>query len=92
MASERLEAQRDSSDPPAMPLMQTSQGQTVRLVEIRGGRRLQHRLAEMGLTPDVAFTIINHGHPGPFIIQIKDTRLVLGRGMTHRIFVRPVSE
>ncbi|HDZ21978.1 hypothetical protein LCGC14_0418860 [marine sediment metagenome] len=75
-------------DAPAMPLQMAQPGETVELAAIRGGRRLKHRLAEMGLTPGATFRIISKGHPGPFIIQIMETRLVLGRGMIHHITVR----
>ena len=34
--------------------------------------------------------VLGKGRPGPFIITVKDTRLVLGQGMVHRIFVRPL--
>ena len=78
---------KTSDDAPVMPLQMARQGQDVKLAKIRGGREMQHRLAEMGLTPGVKFKIINQGHPGPFIILLKDTRLVLGRGMTHQIFI-----
>lgn len=75
-------------DAPVMPLQMAQPGETVKLVAIRGGRRLQHRLAEMGLTPGATFRIISRGRPGPFIILIMGTRLVLGRGMIHHITVR----
>ncbi len=80
------------SEPKAMPLMLALQGQEVRLAEIQGGKEFQHRLAEMGLTPGVKFKIINQGHPGPVIILLKNTRLVLGRGMIHRVFVTPCDQ
>jgi len=76
----------ETNNPPAMPLMQVPEAQTVRLVEIRGGRGLQHRLAEMGLLP---VTVINNHHPGPCTISLRGSRLMLGRGMVHRVFVTP---
>ena len=76
-----------ASDERALPLMQAAEGQEVTVAEIRGGNRLQHRLAEMGLRTGARFTVINNGHPGPFIINLKGSRLLLGRGMVHRIFV-----
>ena len=75
---------------PTMPLAIASPGQEVVLAAIRGGRQLQHRLAEMGLTPGARFKVLNKGQPGPFIILVKDTRLVLGLGMVHAITVRPL--
>jgi len=72
-----------------MPLALASTGQEVKLASVRGGRGLQHRLAEMGLAPGARFRIVAKGNPGPFIISVKDTRLVLGHAMVHRVFVFP---
>ncbi len=65
-------------------------GRDVVLVALEGGHAFRHRLAEMGLTPGVQFKLLSKGHPGPYIILIKETRLVLGRGMTDAVMVRPV--
>jgi len=73
---------------PAMPLTLAAAGQQVILVRVQGGHRFQHRLAEMGLTPGVRFRVVSRGG-GPFIVSLKDARLILGRGMVPRIFVRP---
>ena len=73
-----------------MPLALASIGQEVELAAVHGGRKLQHRLAEMGLSPGTRFKIINKGRPGPFIVTVKGTRLLLGRGMAERVLVRPV--
>ena len=70
-----------------LSLGMTSQGDTVRLVDIRGGIGLQHRLAEMGLTPDVKFEIVSNNRGGPCVVLLKGTRMMIGRGMIDRIFV-----
>jgi len=72
-----------------MPLALAGAGQEVTLARVCGGRQLQHRLAEIGLVPGQRFRVLTRGSPGPFIISVKDTRLVLGHGMVHRIFVHP---
>ena len=74
---------------PPMPLDLAVIGQEVILAEVRGGRGFTHRLAEMGLTPGTRFRIQNKGRPGPFIITVRDARMVLGHGAIHRIFVYP---
>ncbi len=74
---------------PPMRLEMCLVGQTVSFVGVRGpGRRLTHRLAEMGLVPGEPMKIINHG-PGPFIVTVKGSKLLLGRGMVSRVLVRP---
>ncbi|MCK4276826.1 MAG: ferrous iron transport protein A [Phycisphaerae bacterium] len=75
----------------AVPLAVVATGQEVEFVCARAGRGLQHRLAEMGIRPGVRFTVLGRDHPGPLIISLKNARFVLGRGMVHRIMVRPTS-
>lgn len=73
-----------------MPLTMVGPRETVELVDVRGGRGLRRRLAEMGLGPGSRFQIETQGRPGPFVISVRGSRLVLGHGMVGRVFVRPV--
>ena len=70
-----------------MPLSMIESGRKVRLVYVDAGRRLTARLAEMGLVPGVELDVINNTFQGPFIVGVKGTRLVLGRGMALKIEV-----
>jgi Fe2+ transport system protein FeoA len=72
-----------------LPLSMIAQGQRIRLVEITAGRRLRRRLTELGLTPGVEIEIVQD-QGGPLLLAVRDTRLALGRGMAHKIIVRPV--
>jgi Fe2+ transport system protein FeoA len=63
------------------------EGETVRLTGIRGGRRLQRRLADMGLNPDVVFTVFRNSGCA-IILDVRGSRLAIGRGMARRIMVR----
>jgi len=74
-----------------MPLTMAGPGETVELLNVRGGLGLQRRLAEMGLGPGSRFRIETNGRPGPFIISVKGSRLILGHGMVGRMYVRPAS-
>lgn len=69
------------------PLSSTKAGEKVRLVSIDAGRGLNSRLASMGLLPNVEITVVNNGHPGPFVISVKGSKMMLGRGMAHKIMV-----
>ena len=69
------------------PLSTIRSGQTVKLAGIEAGRGLNSRLAAMGLLPNVEITVINSGHPGPFVISVKGSRIMLGRGMADKIMV-----
>ncbi|MHC4509999.1 MAG: FeoA family protein [Planctomycetota bacterium] len=71
----------------ARPLSTVQSGEKVRLAGIEAGRDLHSRLIAMGLVPNVEITVVTNNHPGPFVIMVKDSRMVLGRGMAHKIMV-----
>jgi ferrous iron transport protein A len=70
-----------------IPLASVGPGQRVRLISVNAGRGLQSRLASMGLVPGVEIEVVRNTIHGPFIVEAKGSRLMLGRGMTHRIMV-----
>lgn len=74
-------------DKQARPLSKVQAGETVKLVGIEAGRGLSSRLASMGLVPNVEITVINNTHPGPFVISVKNSKMMLGRGMANKIMV-----
>ncbi len=71
----------------ARPLSKVQAGETVKLVGIEAGRSLNSRLASMGLVPNVKITVVNNNQPGPFVISVKNSKMMLGRGMAHKIMV-----
>jgi len=68
-------------------LSEIRSGQKVKLVSIEAGRGLANRLVSMGLLPNVEITVINNSHPGPFVINVKGSKIMIGRGMAHKIMV-----
>ena len=42
----------------------------------------------MGLSPGVPLRIVHSQMPGPVIVELRGSRLALGRGMTQRIMVK----
>ena len=62
-------------------------GETVKVVKIDAGRGLNSRLAAMGLVPNTQITVVSNGHPGPFVLSVKESKVMLGRGMAHKIMV-----
>jgi len=71
-----------------MPLSMVSPGQKVRLVEVNACQNLSNRLASMGLLPNVEIQVVKNTHPGPFIIKVKGSNIILGRGMANKIMVK----
>lgn len=70
-----------------IPLSKIKSGKKVKLAGVEAGRGLNSRLAAMGLLPNVEITVVNNGHPGPFVISVKGSRMMLGRGMADKIMV-----
>ena len=68
-------------------LSKVKAGETVRLARIDAGHGLKSRLAAMGLVRDVEITVVNNSHPGPFVISVKNSKMMLGRGMADKILV-----
>lgn len=71
------------------PLTMVKKGQPVRLAKIIAGRKVAHRLTELGLTPGVNFEVL-HDHGGPLLLAVRNSRLALGRGMASKILVESV--
>jgi Fe2+ transport system protein FeoA len=70
-----------------MPLVIVQAGRRVRLVAVDAGRGLQGRLAAMGLVPGVEIEVLRNSMHGPFLIEVKGSRIMLGRGMAQKIIV-----
>lgn len=73
---------------PTRPLSAVKAGETVRLVQIDAGRDLKSRLASMGLVANTEIKVVSNSHPGPFVIVVKEAKVMLGRGMAHKIMVK----
>ena len=68
-----------------MDLGSTRTGESVRIRQVYGGHHFLSRLASLGFTPGVRLRVVqNFGH-GPIIVDLRDTRIALGRGEASRI-------
>ena len=73
-----------------MPLSDTKVGQKVSLLSIDACDELRSRLAAMGMVPNVIMTIVSNGNRGPFVVNVKGSKIVLGRGMAHKVMVENI--
>lgn len=65
-------------------------GKIYMLVSLDAGQQLREKIASMGLNSGVKFTIIaNSGH-GPVGLEVRQTRLGIGRGMALKIRVKEI--
>ena len=73
-----------------MPLAMVRPGELVTVIGVRAGWGLQRRLADMGLTPGVQIRVINSQMSGPVLIELRGSRVALGRGVAQKIIVKEV--
>ena len=71
-----------------LPLALVRPNREVSLMAVIGGQGLRRRLNDMGLNKGVKFKVIHGSLVGPCIISLGNSRLVLGRGMAHKILVK----
>jgi len=69
------------------PLSTVGPGETVKIAGVDAGRGLNSRLAAMGLVPNAQVTVVSNNRPGPFVVSVKDSKIMLGRGMAQKIMV-----
>lgn len=82
--------QKVESNNGTYPLSRAVMGKAVRLVSIDAGKKLTHRLTELGLTPGVELLLV-HKSGGPLLLSVRDSRVAIGRGMAHKLMVADVS-
>ncbi len=69
-----------------LPLTESLQNDTVKILQIKGGFGFRQRMSELGIMPGNTVKIIKNDHIGPLIIMVKNSRIALGRGMCRRIY------
>ncbi|MBE0550482.1 MAG: ferrous iron transport protein A [Rubrivivax sp.] len=68
-------------------LDQLPRGATAVVRQLRGGDELAHRLAALGLTVGAPFVVLQNTRRGPLLVNVRDTRIALGRGEAAKILV-----
>jgi len=63
------------------------EGESVRVQDIEGGHYFLSRLASLGFTPGVSLRVVQNVGRGPLIVNLRDTRVALGRGEASKIVV-----
>ena len=63
-------------------------GKRVRIERIDSGQGLANRLSALGLFKNETVTVIRNDGAGQIIVSVKNSRVILGRGMGHKVFVK----
>lgn len=68
-----------------MPLSLVGVGESFEVVGIYGGGRADRKFADMGFVPGAKGRVVYRQDHGPILVELKGSRLALGRGMAGRI-------
>ncbi len=72
-----------------MPLSMMNSGERGRVVQIRGGRGMVNRLADMGIREGSEIVVVTGQRRGPIMVLHDNTKVGIGFGMARRIMVEP---
>lgn len=67
----------------------TSATGEVTVTSIRCGESCRARLASLGITPGVRIKVLRNTG-GPLLLDVRGSRLALGRGIAAKVFVTPL--
>ncbi len=70
-----------------IPLIFQPEGSSGIIIHVKGGRGLVRRLAELGLTQGTRIKVLKETGYGPMLIEVRGSRLAIGRGVAAKIFV-----
>lgn len=68
------------------PLSMAKTGETVTIRKITGKDEIRQHLAELGFVVGAAVTVVSE-IAGNLILQVKDSRVALDRGLANRIMI-----
>jgi ferrous iron transport protein A len=71
------------------PISRFPGGSKVRVESTEGCCRARGRLCAMGLTPGTVCEVLSGGRYGPCRLKVRDTDIVIGRGMAEKIMASP---
>jgi ferrous iron transport protein A len=73
-----------------LSLTQIKEQKEAVIASIAGGQQATKRLVDMGLTPGTRIKLLRKAFWGPLEIEVRGSRLVLGRGLAVKILVKPL--
>ena len=68
------------------------ENEEAQIIRINGGRNLVLRLSDMGLVPNTKFKVVLNSYFGPVLIEVRGSKLAIGRGMAKKILVKEVEK
>ena len=72
-----------------IPLAMLNEDVEARIVKVLGGKGLVKRLSDLGFTPGAKVKILLSKGFGPMVVDVRGSRIALGRGILMKIIVTP---
>jgi ferrous iron transport protein A len=76
----------------SLPLAFLPEGREAKVFEVRGGAGAARHLEDMGFVSLAKVKVLRSCSPGAVLVQLKDSRIALSRGMAMKIFVKSIDE
>ncbi|OPY23106.1 MAG: FeoA domain protein [Methanobacterium sp. PtaU1.Bin242] len=70
-----------------MTLAMANRNEELKILEVGHGHKFKKRLSDMGIYKDATVKIVKNDIPGPLIIEVKGSQLIMGRGQAQKIMV-----
>jgi len=70
-----------------MRLSRLKEGQTGKVYSIQGGFGIRNRMFELGLIKGQKIRVIRNSGWGPVMVEVKGTRIGIGRGASDKILI-----
>ncbi|HOF00632.1 MAG TPA: ferrous iron transport protein A [Spirochaetota bacterium] len=70
------------------PLFLAKEFDEVSIVEIKGGQQFREKCINQGIVPGQKMTVLKKTENGPCLMSLFDSRIMIGREMLSRIFVK----
>jgi len=74
-------------NPCRIPLSELLTGQDAVILAFQGGRTVINRLTSLGFTPGARVNMVQNYGRGPLIVNVRETRVALGRGEAAKLIV-----
>jgi ferrous iron transport protein A len=86
------EFKEDDISSHSLTLARAVQGRKYKIERVSGGHGLNSRLLSIGFLPGEVISVINQSGWGPLTVSIKGSKIALGRGIAHKIFVQELDQ
>jgi len=71
-----------------MKLLDIPKGDTVRIIEYKGGRGVNNKLRQLGLSPGKEVKVLRFAPlGGPLMVEVEGRSIAIGRGIASRVQV-----